>query len=337
MAELQSEPPAFANAEEKAAYWEGEAKRFEEMTLEVQLELQEFRECSEEIEKELEAQLEQHEKQTKDLRQQNTTLTFEYESLKERYEKQQTERFRQVSDLQTEISKLTVTNGELTKDVRELEQRNDDLERTNRVIIVSLDDFEQRLNQALERNAFLESELDEKDSLSVTVQRLRDEARDLHHELSVRQRKVSESGKHDERSPLPSPQDKVPTPTTGVPTTPLATSKKLIFNGVTTSHAPPSPTNPDPHKIHQKHVLHNGVDKTPLPPSARISALNIVGDLLRKFGALESKLASCRNFVHEQPPWQSKRVNQIAPKSSETPHEGSTTDSSKNSSVKIRV
>ena len=46
-----------------------------------------------------------------------------------------------------------------------------------RVLMVSLDDFEQRLNQTLERNAFLESELDEKDSLSVTVQRLHDEAR----------------------------------------------------------------------------------------------------------------------------------------------------------------
>ena len=45
--------------------------------------------------------------------------------------------------------------------------------------MVSLDDFEQRLNQTLERNAFLESELDEKDSLTVTVQRLHDEARGI--------------------------------------------------------------------------------------------------------------------------------------------------------------
>uniref|UniRef100_H2ZKZ4 NUDE domain-containing protein n=1 Tax=Ciona savignyi TaxID=51511 RepID=H2ZKZ4_CIOSA len=295
MADSESQPPTFANAEEKADYWESEATRFEEMTLEVQLELQEFRECSQEIEKELEAQLEQHEKLTKDLRQQNTTLTFEYEALKERYEKQQAERFRQVSDLQTEISKLTVANTELTKDVRELEQKNDDLERTNRsaVIIVSLEDFDHRLNQAYERNAFLESELDEKDSLSVTVQRLRDEARDLHHELSVRQRKTSESHKTEDKQPTTSQTEK-------------------LLNGVTTPHVPPS--TPDTHKPHQKcesllvqpclknnnSVLHNGVDKTPLTPSARISALNIVGDLLRKVGALESKLASCRNFVHEQ-------------------------------------
>ena len=37
----------------------------------------------------------------------------------------------------------------------------------------------------------------------------------------------------------------------------------------------------------------------PLTPSARISALNIVGDLLRKVGALELKLVSCRNIVKE--------------------------------------
>lgn len=42
---------------------------------------------------------------------------------------------------------------------------------------MSLENFEQRLNQAIERNAFLESELDEKESLLVSVQRLKDEAR----------------------------------------------------------------------------------------------------------------------------------------------------------------
>jgi len=37
----------------------------------------------------------------------------------------------------------------------------------------------------------------------------------------------------------------------------------------------------------------------PLTPSARISALGIVGDLLKKVGALELKLVSCRNIVKE--------------------------------------
>ena len=50
---------------------------------------------------------------------------------------------------------------------------------TFRATITSLEDFEQRLNQAIERNAFLESELDEKESLLVSVQRLKDEARGI--------------------------------------------------------------------------------------------------------------------------------------------------------------
>ena len=36
--------------------------------------------------------------------------------------------------------------------------------------------------------------------------------------------------------------------------------------------------------------VYNGMDKTPLTPSARISALNIVGDLLRKVGVSDSQL-----------------------------------------------
>lgn len=43
--------------------------------------------------------------------------------------------------------------------------------------MTSLEDFEARLNLAIERNAFLESELDEKEDLKVMVQRLKDEAR----------------------------------------------------------------------------------------------------------------------------------------------------------------
>jgi hypothetical protein len=38
---------------------------------------------------------------------------------------------------------------------------------------------------------------------------------------------------------------------------------------------------------------------TPLLLYCRISALGIVGDLLRKVGALELKLVSCRNIVKE--------------------------------------
>ena len=46
-----------------------------------------------------------------------------------------------------------------------------------RATIMSLEDFEQRMNGVIERNAFLESELDEKENLLESMQRLKDEAR----------------------------------------------------------------------------------------------------------------------------------------------------------------
>lgn len=48
---------------------------------------------------------------------------------------------------------------------------------------MSLEDFEQRMNHVIERNAFLESELDEKENLLESVQRLKDEARGTHTNL----------------------------------------------------------------------------------------------------------------------------------------------------------
>lgn len=50
---------------------------------------------------------------------------------------------------------------------------------------MSLEDFEQRMNHVIERNAFLESELDEKENLLESVQRLKDEARgETHNDVS---------------------------------------------------------------------------------------------------------------------------------------------------------
>lgn len=46
-----------------------------------------------------------------------------------------------------------------------------------RVTLGSLEDFEARLHTAIERNAFLESELDDKESLAVMVHRLKDETK----------------------------------------------------------------------------------------------------------------------------------------------------------------
>ncbi|KAF2984748.1 hypothetical protein EK904_002314 [Melospiza melodia maxima] len=245
------EIPTFSSPKEETAYWKELSLKYKQSFQEAREELAEFQEGSRELEAELEAQLVQAEQRNRDLQADNQRLKYEVETLKEKLEHQYAQSYKQVSLLEDDLSQTRAIKDQLHKYVRELEQANDDLERAKRATIVSLEDFEQRLNQAIERNAFLESELDDKESLLVSVQRLKDEARDLRQELAVRERQQE----------------------------------------VTRKSAPSSPT---------LDSIPNGFGTSPLTPSARISALNIVGDLLRKVGALESKLAACRNFAKDQ-------------------------------------
>ncbi|XP_042913184.2 nuclear distribution protein nudE homolog 1-A-like, partial [Parasteatoda tepidariorum] len=81
------------------------------------------------------------------------------------------------SNMRDELQKMQMAREEMQVYVRKLEQKNDDFERATRASLMSLEDFETRLNQAIERNAFLENELDEKENMAVLIQRLKDEAR----------------------------------------------------------------------------------------------------------------------------------------------------------------
>uniref|UniRef100_A0A3Q1GGY8 NudE neurodevelopment protein 1-like 1a n=1 Tax=Acanthochromis polyacanthus TaxID=80966 RepID=A0A3Q1GGY8_9TELE len=279
---------------------------------EAQEELLEFQEGSRELEAELEAQLGQAEHRMKDLQSENHRLKNDVGTLKEKLEQQYSQSYKQISMLEDDLGQTRSIKEQLHKYVRELEQSNDDLERAKRATIVSLENFEQRLNQAIERNAFLESELDEKESLLVSVQRLKDEARDLRQELAVRERQADVTRMSAPSSPTQEnvKMDSAVQASLSLPATPLSKGLDNAFANTT--------------------VLSNGYgSNSPLTPSARISALNIVSDLLRKVGvsrsfllfillasnlcffscfvckisspqALESKLAACRNFAKDQ-------------------------------------
>ncbi|XP_029954587.1 nuclear distribution protein nudE-like 1-B isoform X2 [Salarias fasciatus] len=275
--------PKFSSKDEEIDFWKGLSLKYKKSCQEAHEELLEFQEGSRELEAELEAQLGQAEHRLKDLQSENQRLKNEVENLKEKLEQQYSQSYKQISGLEDDLGQTRSIKEQLHKYVRELEQSNDDLERAKRATIVSLENFEQRLNQAIERNAFLESELDEKESLLVSVQRLKDEARDLRQELAVRERQADVSRMSAPSSPT---QDGVKTDSAvqaslSLPATPLS-------KGLDNAFANPT-------------VLSNGYgSNSPLTPSARISALNIVSDLLRKVGALESKLAACRNFAKDQ-------------------------------------
>ncbi|GFG29998.1 hypothetical protein Cfor_00590 [Coptotermes formosanus] len=175
----------------------------------------------------------------------------------------------QICELQATLSEYRSHEENLLKYIREIEQKNDDLERSHRAMMTSVAEFEAKLNSAIERNALLESEQDEARAM---VQRLKDEARDLRQEMKIRRSEVPDNDKCLER--VRSPVD----------------SNKLKVEMETQTVVPGSPL-----KMQQS----RGGQNIPLTPPARISAMNIVGDLLRKVGTLESKLASCRNASRE--------------------------------------
>ncbi|KAJ8384721.1 hypothetical protein AAFF_G00199270 [Aldrovandia affinis] len=272
--------PKFSSKDEEIDYWKTLSLKYKKRGQEAQDELLEFQEGSRELEAELEAQLGQAESRIRDLQAENQRLKSEVDTLKEKLEQQYAQSYKQISVLEDDLGQTHGIKEQLHKYVRELEQANDDLERAKRATIVSLEDFEGRLNQAIERNAFLESELDEKESLLVSVQRLKDEARDLRQELAVRERNTDGTRMSAPSSPTldVDRMDSAVQASLSLPATPVGKGMENGFIG--------------------PKVLHNG--SSPLTPSARLSALNIVGDLLRKVGALESKLASCRNLAKDQ-------------------------------------
>ncbi|KAK0155149.1 Nuclear distribution protein nudE 1-A [Merluccius polli] len=284
----------FSSLEEELHFWKNQAEGHQQRAEEAQEELQEFQQMSRDYEAELETELKHCEARNKELLSDNNRLRVELESIREKYECQHTEAFRQISTLEGDLAQTTAARDHLQKYIRELEQSNDDLERAKRATIMSLEDFEQRMNQVIERNAFLESELDEKENLLESVQRLKDEARDLRQELAVQQKDPRTS------TSLSMDCDKteLQRASSSNPSLPATPSKPL------SSFATPPASS-----IRRG----DGLTGTPLTTSARISALNIVGELLRKVGVsdlavvvvveydhnLESKLASCRDFVYD--------------------------------------
>lgn len=308
------EPPEFGSLEEELEYWKEQAARHQQSAEEAQEELQEFQQMSRDYEVELETELKQCEARNRELLAANNRLRMELENYKEKYETQHSEAYRQISNLEGDLAETTAIRDQLHKYIRELEQANDDLERTKRATIMSLEDFEQRMNQVIERNAFLESELDEKENLLESVQRLKDEARDLRQELAVQQKQQVQDRKPSLSSSTKEPSSSSSSSSAGLPTPPLTPQDKRTEDKTTSSSSnqpvppaatpsrPPAATATAESFTTPAPSISRGesLSGTPLTTSARISALNIVGELLRKVGNLESKLASCRDYVHEQ-------------------------------------
>ncbi|XP_045497126.1 nuclear distribution protein nudE-like 1 isoform X1 [Colias croceus] len=233
-------------------YWKKQAKYYEQKVIDIQQELDEYTENSAQLEKELEASLVQVEKQNRDLEHQNQRLKNEIEMLRNKLERSQHE----TNALENELQTLKKEKEKQSTYVREIEQKNDDLERGQRVIAESVACIEALLNQAYERNAVLESEVDEVENLRIKLQRANDEARDLKQELKVIEKipaiKKEDGGTNE-----------------SVCNGHSNTSRTQVEIETQTSIASP---------------LRREINGNAMTPSSRVSAINIVGDLLRKVG-----------------------------------------------------
>lgn len=165
------------------------------------------------------------------------------------------------------MSSLDHERQSLKKYVTQLEQKNDDLERANRIVTESVNSFETMLNQAYEKNALLESEVDEKEKLQIKLQRLMDEARDLKQELRVREQKTDHKDIEEN----------------GVGVAGDALNNPLGFTASPTKHGP---DRPDINKNHGNAIA----------SSTRVTAISIIYDLLRRIDRIESKLADWKKI-----------------------------------------
>jgi chromosome segregation ATPase len=252
----KGDQPTFENKDEEIQYWKNLATQYYEDIDRIQKESDEFVSESQQLEREYEATIEQNEKKIKELTLANNRAYNEIESTRVKLDQNN----KQTVSLQTEIENLTKEKTDMARYIRELEQKNDDLERSRRIIEESIAGIEAAFHNAIERNAILESEIDEKEGLKEKLQRLADETRDLKQELQVK-----EKCQENER------------PVNGYRSASIVDSNRL--KEIETQTTP---------------VKNQIPYQAPITPASRVMALNIVSDLIRKVGGLERRLEKSR-------------------------------------------
>ncbi|RKP06095.1 hypothetical protein THASP1DRAFT_3566, partial [Thamnocephalis sphaerospora] len=181
----------FSSTEDEMTFWKTRAQRLKTALMDTRHTLDEFQQDSRDYEEELERNVELLDEQCKELRNAVSVLQLEVDHWKEKFQEAKSDSNTSMESMQREIQFLKNAHQKFKDRTRTLEQDNDDLERYGRVASTSLRDIEARLHQTMERNAFLEGELETKNKLVVVVQRLKDELRDLQLELSVLRSKRS--------------------------------------------------------------------------------------------------------------------------------------------------
>ncbi|EEP75941.1 predicted protein [Uncinocarpus reesii 1704] len=189
---MPDEPPSSSlknstSSDEAIAYYKAQYEQLE-------VELAEFQASSRELETELEKDIEASEKRERKLKEKVESLGYEVEEWKTKYKQAKAEANSAQNLLQKEITTLRETNRSLQLKLRDIEVANDDFERQARHTTSSLEDLESKYNVSIERGVLLEGEIkngeQERESLRIENQRLRDELSDLKVETHIVQEKL---------------------------------------------------------------------------------------------------------------------------------------------------
>lgn len=138
-------------------------------------EYDEFIDDSKQLEAEMEATIIQKDNTIKDLRLRIVYLERDNESLRIKVDSN----VRENQILEKQLESSVEEREHLKAYCRQLEQKNDDLERAHRILGESIADIRQLLDVAYEKNALLENEVDEKEVLQQKIQRVMDENRGI--------------------------------------------------------------------------------------------------------------------------------------------------------------
>jgi len=178
--------PHFDNVQEELDFYK---KRYKEKCTEleeVEGSFNDFQQSSKELEGEMEKELEIKEKKLEEMKSQYHRLKQDHDESMEKSRRIAEESARMINNLQEEVAKTRKLEKELLHEKQKLEQDNDNFERKVRVLEASVSDLTRKHQEGIEENVVLQTEVEEyKTGNQETVQRLKDELRDLKLELSL--------------------------------------------------------------------------------------------------------------------------------------------------------
>ncbi|OAF68668.1 Nuclear distribution protein nudE [Intoshia linei] len=172
-------------------YWKNHAEMMENNFNNLKNEYESFAKENEEYNAILEAELNDTNNEIKRLSEDNKRLKNNIDEIRSEYNQRYVDNQTTINQLTQNLETVKILHLNLENTLRTQEQSVDDYEMDKRTMITSLENFEYKLTVSLEKNAFLEGELVDKEKLTQNVQRLKDEIKDLRDELTYKNKVYS--------------------------------------------------------------------------------------------------------------------------------------------------